>query len=179
MGTLEENDEGFIYFMTIDGTHCPIEEPRPFSSDWSSYKLGGKAAVNYEIGILIHKPKLVWVYGPTQPGKHNDLVVFRQKLLPEIEKLGNGRKVFADGIYSAEPDFVSTKNDLDPPEIKLFKNRMGARHENFNGLLKQWNCLRHKFGHGLELQGICFRAVCVIAMCQLECGGYSLLDPYP
>ena len=40
MGTLEENDEGYIYFLSIDGTHCPINEPRPFSTDWSSYKYG-------------------------------------------------------------------------------------------------------------------------------------------
>ena len=146
MGTLEENDERFIYFISVDGTHCPMNEPRPFSSEWSSYKFGGKPAANYELGILIHKPKLVWVYGPTKPGKYNDLMVFRQKLLHELVNKLPGRKAIADSIYAAEEDVVSTKNDLDPTEIRHFKNRVASRHEifNVNGFTK--NCRKPSLG---------------------------------
>jgi hypothetical protein len=179
MGTLEENDEGVIWMLSVDGTHCPITEPRPFSSEWSSHKLGGKSGVNYEIGLLIHKPKLVWVEGYTRPGKENDLMVFRRKLLPAIAALGRGRKIIADGIYGAEPDYASIKNTFDPQEIQHFKNRVCSRHENFNGLLKNFHCLTKKFHHGLDLHKICFRAVCCLVMFQMESGGASLLDPYP
>ncbi|CAB9527100.1 hypothetical protein SEMRO_1942_G306740.1 [Seminavis robusta] len=47
MLTWEEADDGMIFFLTVDGTHCPIEEPRPFSKIWSSHKFGGDAALNY------------------------------------------------------------------------------------------------------------------------------------
>jgi len=179
MGTLEENDEGFIFMLSVDGIHCPIHEPRPLSVDWSSHKYGGKPGVNYEVGLLIHKPKLVWVNGYTKPGKVTDLCVFRDKLLPALASLPADRKVIADGIYAPEPDFVSFKNDLDPQEIRHFKNRVCARHENFNGFLKQWGVLKTKFRHRVELHSTCFRAVCTIAMHQIDTGGYSLLDPYP
>jgi len=53
--SLEEADEGYVFFLSIDGTHCPIEEPRPFSTANSSYKLGGEPGVNYELGLLIYK----------------------------------------------------------------------------------------------------------------------------
>ena len=51
------NDES-VFILSIDGTHCPIEEPRPWSKKWSSHKLGKKAGVNYEIGLRVHKPEL-------------------------------------------------------------------------------------------------------------------------
>jgi hypothetical protein len=37
----EAIDNDLVFFMSVDGTHCPIEEPRPFSTEWSSFKLGG------------------------------------------------------------------------------------------------------------------------------------------
>jgi hypothetical protein len=180
MGTLDENDAGLKWFLSVDGTHCPITEPRPLSSEWSSHKLGGKAGVNYEIGLLIDKPELVWVEGPTKPGKENDLMVFRRRLKLAMDAMRlQGRKCIADGIYGAEPDYVSIKNDFDPQEIKHFKNRVSSRHENFNGLLKNYSCLTKKFHHGVDWHKICFRAVCCLVMFQIESGGASLLDPYP
>ena len=178
MGTLEDQTDGLILFMSIDGIHCRITEPRPFSSLWSSHKYGGKCAANYELGILIHKPKLVWVYGPTMPGQNNDLGVFRLKLKGVLETMP-GCKVFADAIYAPEPDFISMKNDLDPPEIKLFKNRVGSRHEDFNGFLKNWGALKSIFDHGVDLHKPVFRSICFITMVQIETGGNSLFNPYP
>jgi hypothetical protein len=179
MGTLEENDDGLIWMLSVDGTHCRIQEPRPVSTEWSSHKFGGKAGVNYEIGLLIHKPKLVWVEGYTRPGVENDLMIFRRRLLLALSALGNGRKAIADNIYGAEPDYVSIKNALDPQPIKHFKNRVSSRHENFNGLLKNFACLTETFHHGLDWHKICFRGVCCLVMFQMESGGASLLDPYP
>jgi len=57
---------------------------------------------------LLHKPKLVWAHGPTQPGKNNDLQVFQQKLLPAIDALLGSKKAFGDGIYGREPNCDST-----------------------------------------------------------------------
>jgi hypothetical protein len=109
-------------------------------SEWSSHKLGGKAGVNYVIGLLIHKPKLAWVEGYTKLGKEND---FLRKLKPAIIAMQiTGWKFIADGIYDAKPDYASIKNDFDPQDIKHFKKRVSSMHENFNGLLKKYACPR-------------------------------------
>ena len=177
--------------MTVDGTHCPIQEPKPFSTEWSSHKRGGKPAVNYELGILIHKPRLAWVYGPTRPGKLNDMQVCQQALIPALQALPNQpRRLLGDGIYSSEPDWISTKSNFDPKEISIFKNRALSRHEKYNGLLKNFNVLHHEFRHGRhgkELEGhsleeihqLHFHACIVFVQVQLDLGGYRLFDSYP
>ena len=50
---IEELDDPAIFILLIDGAHCPIEEPRPWSEKWSSHKLGKKAGVVYEIALQI------------------------------------------------------------------------------------------------------------------------------
>jgi DDE superfamily endonuclease len=186
-GTLEENSHGLIFFMSIDGVHCQIEEPKPFNKRWASHKFGMKAAVNYEVGVSLHEPKLLWVYSPTAPGELTDLTVF-QKCLKH--HLPIGARLIADGIYASEPEYISTKNDLDSEEIRQFKNRAMARQENFNQLLKVFEVLNKVYRHGVKESanieesdniphGESFRACCVLTMFQLENKSTHLLDPYP
>ena len=177
MGTLEENDNGMIFMMSFDGVHCPIWEPRPWSKKNTSHKFGYKPAYNYELGISIYKPKLIWVYGPT-PGAEHDSTIFQEALM---HALPQGRKVIADSAYAFLLDYVSTKNDLDSKELRNFKNRVSARHENFNQRLKCFKILDHKYRHGRKRinqqtehipHGVAFPAVWVLLMFQLENGGY-------
>ncbi len=154
-----------VFFLSVDGTHCPIEEPRPFSTKWSSFKLGGKPGVNYEIGLSIKESKLVWVNGPTAPGEHNDLVVFRQCLKGQLPP---GKRVIADRGYTGEEEFISTYNDLDPREVAAFKERVCARHETFNKRVKIFNCLTKRFRHGVENHKIAFEAICVLTLLEFE-----------
>lgn len=182
MPTLEEADVGLTFLFTIDGTHCPIEEPRPFSTIWSSHKFGGSAGLNYEIGLRIDKPQLLWLYGPTAPGAQPDITVFRQKFLPVLERhAADGRPTrgIADQGYRGEPQYLSTKNDFDLREIAEFKDRACARHENFNQRLKLFKCLSTKWRHGVENHRSAFEAVAVLTIYQLENGSASLFDPYP
>ena len=178
MGTLAENDHGFIFFMTIDGTCCPIEEPRPFSTENSCYKLGGKAGVNYELGISIVEQKVIWCFGPTQPGLHNDLAVYRLALRGEMQNMQD-RRIIADGIYNDEDDVISQKSELDPRELAEFKDRALSRHEKFNGLLKNFNILTTKFRHGRENHFVAFEAVCCLCQYQLDNGSAALFDAFP
>lgn len=108
MLSFEEADDGMIFFLTVDGTHCPIEEPRPFSTMWSSHKLGGDAGLNYEVAISISRAKLVHIHGPTPPGLHNDLQVARAELLPKLRRycddMGVERRIISDGIYGAKEE---------------------------------------------------------------------------
>ena len=176
MGRWEDVDEGYVFMLSVDGTHCPINEPFPFSKGWSSYKLGGNAGVNYELGIKINRPQLVWVRGPTQPGKENDIMVFRQALMHAIP--ANTRAI-GDAGYAGEPDKISISSELDPIALAEFKRRVKSRHESFNQRLKCYKCLTTKFRHGVENHANAFRAVCAITQYQLDNGSTSLMNPYP
>ena len=79
------NDDG-VFILSIDGTHCPIEEPRPWSRKWSSHKLGKKAGVAYEVALRIQKDELAWVHGPF-PAENNDIDIFRDKLKGQLQAL--------------------------------------------------------------------------------------------
>ena len=183
MGSLDDNNKGLRFLMTIDGTCCPIWEPKPFSKDNACFKFGMKPGVNYELGVSLYEPKLIWINGPMQPGVKTNLMVFQEKLKAELPV---GTKAIADGIYVSEPEHVSTKNDLDSKEVRKFKNRALARHENFNQRLKCYKILSEKYRHGRKVKnqpeiphGIAFRFVCCIVSFQLENGATRLLDPYP
>ena len=71
-----------IFLVTVDGVHCPIEEPThdDFSENriYYSHKINA-AGLDYEIAISIFEQKCVFVNGPFEAGK-NDISVFRQKL---------------------------------------------------------------------------------------------------
>ena len=80
-------EDACIFALSIDGTHCPIEEEKPWDSKWSSKKLGKKAGVAYEVGMRIHKPELAWVAGPFPAGSHTDVVMFREELKGKLDSL--------------------------------------------------------------------------------------------
>ena len=182
----EAKDDGVIFLLSVDGTHCPIQEPRPFSTKWSSFKLGKKAGVNYEIGLKIDESKLLWVNGPFPAGELNDLSTFQQKGLKDSIPIG--KRCIGDGIYTPEYELISTKNDLDPREVAEFKERVLARHESFNSRLKNFQCLVSKFRHSIETNSddiakavnhkAVFEAVCVLVMYEIG-NGHPLFDPYP
>ena len=68
----------------------------------------------------------------------------RRDLVPALAALG--RRALGDGIYHSDP-VISGKNEFDPKEISIFKNRSLSRHEKYNGLLKNFNVLREAFRH--------------------------------
>jgi hypothetical protein len=174
---------GLRFFFSIDGTHCAIQEPSPWSPIWSSHKLGGKPGLNYEIVLQIDKPRLLWIYGPSAPGAENDIKVFKTVLLQKLQQLTADHGVTFRGIgdkgYRGAPEFLSTRNDLDPPEISEFKNRVLARHESFNQKLKMFDVLSGVFRHDIELHPVCFESVGVLTCIQLQNKGLHLFDPYP
>lgn len=165
--------------MTVDGTHAPIGEPRPFSTEWSSHKFGGSAAVNYEIGLSIHRSQLVWVFGPIRPGKYNDIATFRLKLKGEMETKCPGKRAIGDRGYRGEPGLISIRNEFDSPEVAEFKDRALSRHETFNRKLKYFGFLVKNWRHDLPFHKDCFEVACTLTQFQIDNGSMSLFDPYP
>ena len=174
MGTLQDDDDDLIMKWTVDGTHCLVWEPRPFSTKWGGFKNGKHASVNYEIALKIYKDELVWINGPTRPG--SDLGIFKKKLMGATPL---GKKFIGDAGYTGLPDYICTRNDMDPRVIGRFKAFALARHETFNGKIKNFNILKHEFRHGLENHRTAFDAVCTIVCYEMKHGSSKLFSPYP
>jgi hypothetical protein len=69
--------------ITVDGTHCWIEEPT--HPDWSQDKSYyshryNKAGINYELGIAIACLPLVWMNGPFKAGSSDGKTFFEEGL---------------------------------------------------------------------------------------------------
>jgi hypothetical protein len=118
-----------IYIITVDGTHCWIQEPQhpTWSQDspYFSHKYG-KAGLSYELGISISESKLVWMNGPFMVGK-NDLQIFMKALKQKLRTAG--KLSIGDGGYAGHPYQCSTPNNHNSSSLKKFKLRSLKRHE--------------------------------------------------
>jgi hypothetical protein len=172
--SLLHDDDTPIFLITVDGVHCSTCEPtHPTLSKnpkYYSHKFK-QAALTYELGISVYENKLVWIKGPKPASKH-DITVFRSELK---NKIPSGKRAIGDNGYRGEPNVVSTPSSRDPRELRRFKSRARARHESFNGRIKNFKCLSERFRHGVHKHQICFEAVCVIVQYQLE-NGSPLFD---
>jgi hypothetical protein len=158
-----------VWIITVDGTHCWIEEP--IHPDWSqdrtfySHKYN-KAGVNYELGISIAYPRLVWMNGPFRAGK-SDVSIFRDKGLKN-KLAAIGKKAIGDRGYDGHPKQCSTYNAHDCRGVRKFKSRALKRHENFNGMTKRFQALSGRFRHGVDQFATVFESICVICQYQIE-----------
>ena len=164
-----DNNQGIrtpAWLLSVDGTHCRIEEPRSRpDKNWYSHK-NNCPAVSYEIGLDINSNNIVWVNGPFMAGK-TDLLIFQEpgglkNMIP------NNYRIIGDMGYAGEPAIISTKNEFDTDAVKLFKRRARARHENLNSFVKHFSILSGRYRHTLEKHKMVFEAVCVIVQYKLE-----------
>eukprot|EP00957_Ditylum_brightwellii_P112644 8586690-Ditylum_brightwellii.AAC.1 len=58
MNIEEAAANGYMFIISVDDAHCPIEEPSSWSSQWASHKISMNDGVNYEIGHFISESKL-------------------------------------------------------------------------------------------------------------------------
>ena len=157
------------WVLTVDGTHCWIQEPShpEFSQDKSKYshKLN-KAGKSYELGMDLNGG-LIWMNGPYDAGE-NDIAIFRKPngLKDRLQLLG--KKAIGDLGYRGEPKCVSFPNPDDLKGVALFKSRALKRHENFNCMTKVFQVLAGRFRHAEDKFGAAFEAVCVLCQYKLE-----------
>lgn len=169
-------DDETIFIITVDGVHCPIEEPThdTFSENTQFYSHKFKsAALDYEIGMSVFEDNCVWVAGPYPAGK-NDISIFRhklkQKILDSREASGVNHRAIGDKGYRGEREVLSVPSSQDTQEVRDFKARALSRHETFNSRLKNFDALDETFRHGIEKHQICFDAAAVIVQLQIENG---------
>ena len=173
-----QDDTETIFILTVDGVHCPIEEPTLPSFEqnekYYSHKYNA-AGLDYELGISIFTQRCVWCAGPYPAGK-NDISIFKHKLLPKMQEARNNSaknvqfRAIGDKGYRGVRDFLSVPSSQDTPEVRDFKSRALSRHETFNGRLKNFDCLDVRFRHSIDKHRMCFHAVLVIVQMQLDNG---------
>jgi hypothetical protein len=160
---------GEEWVMTVDGTHCWIQEPGhpTWSRDTTffSHKYN-KAGIGYELGIHLWESRLIWMNGPHKAGKNDGWVLKHNGLLAKLELLG--KKAIGDLGYRGFQAAVSVPNPYDSRRVRLFKSRACLRHETFNGLIKEFDCLKGRFRHAPAKFATCFEAVCVLCQYKLQ-----------
>jgi hypothetical protein len=125
----DDNFGDDIWVITVDGTHCWIQEHQhpTWSKDRKLYSHKyNKTGINYKLGISLWESRLVWMKGPTKAGG-NDLSVFLRKGLKK-KLIATKKKGIGDGGYGGHPGELSTPNSHDSKEAKKFKSRALKRH---------------------------------------------------
>lgn len=164
-----DSQHSAINLYTVDGVHCRIPEPKhdKYNKNRKYYSHKFKTAgVNYELVIDIWQSRLAWIRGPIRAGK-GDAEVFEEQLKTKVPP---GKRGIADKGYQKHKDVLAMPNSQDPKELRKFKGRARARHESFNGRIKNFACLKQEFRHGLKKHELVFVAVCVIVQYQMDLG---------
>lgn len=159
------------FIMSVDGTHFHLNEPRDPVMRRNPVNYSFKfnlAGLNYEIALHLWASRCV--HAKTQErGSVNDILMFRKSLL---QKIPEGKRVIADKGYTAGSDEercrLAVPNTLDSEEVKRFKSVARSRHENYNRLLKHYQCLNQKFRHGMQRHQLCFDACVVLVEYAIE-----------
>lgn len=168
-----DTDNSEIFIITMDGTDCPIWEPKhphlPVDKSYYSKKKN-RAGLKYLLAISVYDAKVVFMDGPFKAG--SELGMFRHKLKGMIRP---GKKVLCDGGFP--PKSESEMNMLALPHpgyggqaFRNFKSRARLRHETFNKLLKCYDCLSNIFRHGIEKHKIAFEAICITCQYVMDNG---------
>jgi len=172
----KEDDEETKFIITVDGTHCRIEEPTldSFTEQRKFYSHKFKTAgLDYEVALSFFEPKCVWIAGPHPAGKH-DITIFRNKLKAKMLNSRNASGVQYRGIgdrgHRGEAELLSVPSSQDTYEVREFKGRALSRQETFNARLKNFTCLDERFRHGIEKHADCFYACAVIVQLQMDNG---------
>ena len=161
-GWPEDNFANDKWVMSVDGVHFVTEEPThpdfPKDKGYFSFKHNSAGFV-YELGISLYESRLIWFNGPFPAGM-NDIQIFTEQGLKH-KLQSTGKKVIADGGYRGYPKIASTPNSQDSEEVSKFKVRARQRHEKYNGMVKEFECLDSRFHHSRERLIACFEAVIV------------------
>ena len=116
--------------ITIDGTDCPIEEPKPFNKKYFSHKFHGPG-LKYEIGVGITTGWICWYNGPFPCGNSN-LRIARVGL---VRYLLEGEMILADGGYNDGNKVFSTPSGVHDVHARM-RSLCPAIHETINGYQK-------------------------------------------
>jgi hypothetical protein len=167
----DPNLPGKKCYLTVDGTDCPVFEPRPFNTGMYSKKMQGPG-LKYEVAVCIRTGSICWINGPFKASTH-DATIFNNGLSNEI---ADNEVVEADRGYSGCAK-AKTPNQGFTRVERQQKSKARGRHEAINGRLKHFGVLTTHFRHMapnlvhmMEKHGLCFTAIAVISQLKFEHG---------
>lgn len=166
------NNNGDIpkFLLTVDGIHCVVREPSTAELSKNPAYFSHKhhhAGVDYEIGLSVFTSQVIWVNGPFPAGE-NDISIFKNRGLSEM--IPEGCWAIADNGYRGVVKKIRTSSSLDTSAVRKLKSRAKARHESFNGKLKNFDVVSRTWRHAVEKHSIAFKAVCVVCQYQMDNG---------
>jgi len=157
--------------MTVDGVHCLANEPLHdvFSMDKRCCS-HTKTHTGFccELGIDLHDSKLIWMNGPFPAGPNDKANFVNKGLKSKLAEVG--KKAPGNKICNGCPNECSTFNAFDSDAAKAFESHAQMRHEQFNGMLKEFDSMDRRFCHGEERFETCFEAICVVCQHRMENG---------
>jgi hypothetical protein len=158
--------DGNLCLMT--GTHCFINEHRPFDSDYGSFKMK-HSALAYEIGMALGCSKIVWWNGGVAAGANPDLELARAMF---VDGLKPGEQAAADkGYQDGNTHFYTPHRQAITADQRQFNwnhKKMMARHEMINKRVKQFEVLNQWRHLNDDKHKICFGAVVNLTQLELE-----------
>ena len=153
----------------------------------NSHKFHGPA-LRYEVGTSLLSDDYVWLTGPWLPGDWNDITIFRQFLIHELD---DDERIEADDGYIGEaPDKVicpGSAENIGNAERCAMRARAQGRIEVFNRHIKFFGCLRKPFistgtsAQKVEKHGFMTYSCVIIKQIAMELGVnsmYKLGDDY-
>lgn len=160
-----KSDKGNDCLITNDGTDFRVAE---HGKRWYSFKFK-KSGLRYEVGLCILTGEIVWICGPYECGKWNDISIFRNALMTE---LGPNERVEADDGYIGEhPRHIKCPKGFANQEQTLFmQQRVRNRQETVNKRFKNWGILKQVYRHAIPKHGDVFRAIVVITQLSITNG---------
>lgn len=160
-----------MLLISVDGTDCKCHEPKdpryPVDTKMKSDKFN-KSGWKYEVAMLVHKPQIVWIYGPHKGGEH-DMTIFRAALKAKIATLPGSMASVDLGYRTSERDeidLLAWPNSMDPLDVREYKSRIRCRQESLFGRLKNYEILKQTFTGTKRQHEAAFVAVAVTTQYQ-------------
>jgi hypothetical protein len=127
------------------------------------------SALRYEIAVCILSGDCVWVNGPYEAGLWNDIKIFRNALLTELD---DGERVESDdGLRGVAPQYSKCPASIgSKPELEALQSLVRSRHETINKRFKQWSILKHIFRGDISQHGEYVSMISVITQLAIEHG---------
>ena len=188
--TRKTNDRGDDCLASVDCIDCQFQQilidhptkpgKKILNKALYSYKFNGPA-LRYEIAISLLSNDIVWVNGPFCPGDWNNLEIFQQNLMHQLEP---GERIEADNGYEGEaPTYVVCPSSCTTEAKQLAAmRRVEGRHEAMNRHVKNWKCLKGNFHvrgspmEKMEKHNSLFRACVIVKQIAMQMGNGELYE---
>jgi hypothetical protein len=151
--------------ISVDGTDFRIPELGKKFYSWKYRKSG----LRYEVALCILTGDIVWINGPYEAGIWNDISIFRDSLVSNLEP--NERVEADDGYLGEHPQHVKCPAGIGNLKItEYMQQRVRNRQETINERFKNFEILKQVFRHDIILHGDVFRAIAVILQLTINAG---------